>query len=55
MKVGRLVQKRFSNDRSPVGIIIRKGTAARLIWWVVEWAGSGKLEVISQDELRVVQ
>ena len=55
LKPGLLVERTYGEGRRPVGIIISRSGNARLgEWWVVEWAGNSKREVMSYQSLKPV-
>ena len=52
---GMLVERTYGEGRRPVGIIIAVPKSARLgEWLIVEWAGSGKRDVMSSQYLKPV-
>ena len=55
LKPGLLVERTYGETRRPVGIVIAGAKSPRLgEWWIVEWAGNGKREVMSQQYLKPV-
>ena len=55
LKAGMLVERTYGEGRRPIGIIIATPRSSRLgEWWVVEWAGSGKRDVMSSQYLKPV-
>jgi hypothetical protein len=55
LKPGMLVERTYGEGRRPIGIIIAVPTSSRLgEWWIVEWAGSGKRDVMSSRYLKLV-
>ena len=55
LKPGLLVERTYGEGRRPVGIIIGRSGNARLgEWWIVEWAGNSKREIMSYQYLRPI-
>ena len=55
LKPGLLVERTYGEGRRPVGIVIATPKTARLgEWWVIEWAGSGKREIMSYRYIKPV-
>ncbi len=55
LKPGLLVERRYGEGRRPVGIIIAAPKSSRLgEWWLVEWVGNSKREVMSGRYLKPV-
>ncbi len=52
---GMLVERTYGEGRRPVGIVIAVPKSSRLgEWWVIEWAGSGKREIMSSRYLKQI-
>ena len=55
LKPGLLVERTYGEGRRPVGVIIAGAKTVRLgEWWVVEWAGNSKREIMSYRYIRPV-
>ena len=55
LKPGVLVERTYGEGRRPVGIISARGGNARLgEWWIVEWAGNSKREIMSYRYIRPI-
>ena len=55
LRPGMLVERTYGEGRPHIGIVIATPKTARFgEWWVVEWAGSGKREVMSDRYLKPV-
>jgi len=55
LKPGILVERTYGEGRRPVGIIIGRSGNPRLgEWWLVEWAGNSKREIMSYQYIKPV-
>ena len=55
LKPGILVERTYGEGRRPVGIIIGRSGNPRLgEWWLVEWAGNSKREIMSYRYIKPV-
>ena len=55
LKPGILVEKTYGEGRRPVGVIIARSGNPRLgEWWLVEWAGNSKREIMSYRYIKPV-
>ena len=55
LKPGLLVERTYGEGRRPVGVIVAGAKSVRLgEWWLVEWAGSGKREIMNQQYLKQI-
>jgi len=55
MKVGDLVQMNtYGVQHGPVGIIVGPALSLPSHWWIVEWAGTGERETVSENHIRHV-
>ena len=55
LKPGILVERTSGKGRRPVGIIIARSGNPRLgEWWLVEWAGNSKREIMSYRYIKPV-
>ena len=55
LKPGILVERTYGERRRPVGIIIARSGNPRLgEWWLVEWAGNSKREIMSYRYIKPV-
>ena len=55
LKPGILVERTYGEGRRPVGVIIAGAKTARLgEWWLVEWAGNSKREIMSYQYIKPV-
>ncbi len=55
LKPGILVERTYGEGSRPVGIIIARSGNPRLgEWWLVEWAGNSKREIMSYRYIKPV-
>jgi len=55
IKPGMLIERTYGEGRRPVGIVIAGATTHhRGQWWIVEWAGNSKREIMNQQYLKQV-